>query len=131
MICNDLCPFPQTHLQSCDCKIIPCPNPRCQITLERRLVHDHVITTCQWRAVQCGYCDEKHAKCDEEVNDHISFVKQNSLTTSCKFTVEKLSQCLGRVFVRAIPFEIILNNPLQAKIHLSMFAPLLSIVNFE
>ena len=58
----------QTHVQSCGCKIIQCYNPHCHITMERRLVDDHVRNTCQWRTVHCGYCDEEHAKFNEEVN---------------------------------------------------------------
>lgn len=29
---------------------------------------DHVKNTCPWRTVQCGYCDKKHAKYDEEIH---------------------------------------------------------------
>ena len=60
--------LPQTHLQSCRCKIIRCPNPHCDTTLEKRLVEDHVMNTCLWRSVHCGHCDEKYAKCDEQVD---------------------------------------------------------------
>ena len=28
---------------------------------------DHAAKLCQWRIVHCGYCNEKHIKCDEEV----------------------------------------------------------------
>ena len=57
----------QAHLENCDCKMILCSNPHCETSVERRLVEDHVMNTCQWRTVHCGYCDEKYAKCDEEV----------------------------------------------------------------
>lgn len=100
-ICNDFVSFPQTHLQSCDCKIIPCPNPRCQITLERRLVNDHVINTCQWRTAQCEHCDEKHAKCDEEVNVNRMFI------TSCKFISRPRYSSKLRRGLQLLSFEII------------------------
>lgn len=61
----------QTHLQSCGCKITSCPNLHCDVTMERRLVDDHVKNTCPWRTVQCGYCDKKHAKYDEEVTNSL------------------------------------------------------------
>ena len=35
-------------------------------------MEDHVTNACQWRTVECGYCDEKHAKCDEEVTIRFS-----------------------------------------------------------
>ena len=60
--------LPQTHLQICGCKIIQCRNPHCHLTMERRLIDDHVRNSCHWRTVHCGYCDMEHAKCDEEVS---------------------------------------------------------------
>ena len=60
--------FLQAHLLSCDCKIIRCPNHRCQAIMEKKLVEDHVMNTCQWRTLQCGHCSDKYAKCEEEVS---------------------------------------------------------------
>lgn len=56
----------EAHLLSCHCKIIRCPNHRCQAIMEKRLVEDHVMNTCQWRTLQCGHCSGKYAKCEEE-----------------------------------------------------------------
>ena len=60
--------FLQAHLLSCDCKIIRCPNHRCHAIMEKRLVEDHVMNTCQWRTLHCGHCSDKYSKCEEEVS---------------------------------------------------------------
>lgn len=57
----------QTHLESCACKIVTCPNSNCYMKVERRLVEDHITNVCQWRIIHCCYCNEEHYKCHEEV----------------------------------------------------------------
>lgn len=69
-----LCYVSQTHLQSCDLKMILCPNHHCKALLERRLMEDHMLNTCKWRSVHCGYCNEQYAKNDEEVDTQLNRV---------------------------------------------------------
>lgn len=57
----------QTHLKICAYKIVTCPNSNCDMKVERMLVDDHMTNVCQWRLIHCGYCNEEHYKCDEEV----------------------------------------------------------------
>ena len=57
----------QTHLESCACNVVTCPNSNCEMKMERRHVEDHMTNVCQWRIIHCGYCNEEHYKCDEEV----------------------------------------------------------------
>lgn len=57
----------QTHLQTCDQKVIPCPNNNCHMKMERRRLEDHTLNKCQWRLVCCVHCGEQNAKCNEEV----------------------------------------------------------------
>ena len=57
----------QTHLEICGYNIIHCPYSNCDMIMGRRLVDDHVANMCEWRLVHCGYCEEQHAKCLDEV----------------------------------------------------------------
>lgn len=92
----------QTHLQTCACRMTPCPNPHCDVTMEKRLVDDHVTNTCQWRMVQCGYCGENHAKRDEEV-----IIQYSSSDRSDNTVVETL---ITRRYISFIFFD---RNTLQ------------------
>ena len=53
----------QTHDQTCPKKTVPCPNPQCELTMQRQDVERHVRSTCAYTAIPCKYesigCDVK------------------------------------------------------------------------
>ncbi|KAL9954680.1 hypothetical protein ACROYT_G042246 [Oculina patagonica] len=56
----------ENHLTSCPFKLVSCPYENCKAIVARRDIEEHVTSTCKWRIVQCGHCDEAHAKCLEK-----------------------------------------------------------------
>lgn len=57
----------QNHMESCLLLIVSCTNNNCTETMIRKDLNKHVTIGCQWRLVQCSYCNEPHPKCQGEV----------------------------------------------------------------
>ena len=60
-------------MESCLLLIVSCTNNNCAESMIRKDLDKHVTTGCQWRLVQCSYCNEPHPKCQGEVIIIISF----------------------------------------------------------
>ena len=52
----------QAHLKACLFKIVTCTNENCDVTLKRKDLEQHVTSTCEWRIIECEYCEEQHPK---------------------------------------------------------------------
>ena len=52
----------QAHLEACLFKIVTCTNENCDVTMKRRDLEQHVTNTCEWRIIECEYCEEQHPK---------------------------------------------------------------------
>ncbi|XP_020612184.1 TNF receptor-associated factor 5-like [Orbicella faveolata] len=57
------------HLASCSFKIVSCTNEKCQVTIQRKELEEHVTNSCQWRIVVCDHCNKSHPKC--VIQDHV------------------------------------------------------------
>ena len=52
----------QAHLEACPFKIVTCTNENCHLTVKRKDLEQHVTNTCEWRIMECEYCEEPHPK---------------------------------------------------------------------
>ena len=52
----------QAHLEACTFKIVTCNNENCHVTVKRKDLEQHVTNTCEWRIIECEYCEELHPK---------------------------------------------------------------------
>ena len=59
----------QNHEERCPDKVVECPSQNCTVKLARRLVEEHLMTSCPWRIVCCPFCSENHPKSQELVSN--------------------------------------------------------------
>ena len=52
----------QAHLEACPFKIVTCTIENCHVTVKRKDLEQHVTNTCEWRIIECEYCEEPHPK---------------------------------------------------------------------
>ena len=57
----------QNHEEGCPNKVVKCPSEHCNVKLARRLIEEHLLTSCPWRIVCCPFCSESHPKSQEHV----------------------------------------------------------------
>ena len=58
----------QAHLEACKFKIVNCTNKNCDATVKRRDLEQHTTNTCEWRIIECEYCEYLNPKKHVEVN---------------------------------------------------------------
>lgn len=58
----------QNHEERCPDKVVECPSQNCTVKLARRLIEEHLMTSCPWRIVCCPFCSENHPKSQELVS---------------------------------------------------------------
>ena len=59
----------QNHEERCPDKVVECPSQNCTVKLARRLIEEHLMTSCPWRIVCCPFCSENHPKSQELVSN--------------------------------------------------------------
>ncbi|KAL9953964.1 hypothetical protein ACROYT_G041448 [Oculina patagonica] len=63
----------EVHLTSCLCKLVPCTNENCQVTIQRKDLESHAMTKCPWRVLECDYCSEPHPECQDHTEQCTKF----------------------------------------------------------
>lgn len=58
----------ETHLKTCQWKLIPCTNAKCQVQVRKMNLNGHLRNICQWRIIKCVHCNRSYPKC--EVKNH-------------------------------------------------------------
>ena len=59
----------QNHEERCPDKVVECSSQNCTVKLARRLIEEHLMTSCPWRIVSCPFCSENHPKSQELVSN--------------------------------------------------------------
>ena len=59
----------QNHEERCPDKVVECPSQNCTVKIARRLIEDHLMTSCLWRIVCCPFCSENFPKSQELVSN--------------------------------------------------------------
>ncbi|CAH3160898.1 unnamed protein product [Pocillopora meandrina] len=59
----------ETHLKTCQWKLIPCTNAKCQVQVRKMNLNGHLRNICQWRIIKCVHCNRSYPKC--EVKNHV------------------------------------------------------------
>ena len=77
----------QRHLDTCKREPIPCTKKKCTEKPLREYFDWHLLHQCEWRMVNCEYCDGEIVACELEVgssgnlfNDHMSTVQLRGLS---------------------------------------------------
>ena len=66
----------QNHEERCPDKVVECPSQNCTVKLARRLIEEHLMTSCPWRIVCCPFCNENHPKSQELVSNGFFWLDQ-------------------------------------------------------
>ena len=100
-ILTSCCYLKQTHLKACPFKIVTCTNENCDVTVERRDLEQHVTNTCEWRVIECEYCEQQHPKKHMQVN----VTKLNRLFFHVAYFAIHASACVCREIEHAGSLE--------------------------
>ena len=49
-------------MEACPFKIVTCTSENCHVTVKRKDLEQHVTDTCEWRIIECEYCEESYPK---------------------------------------------------------------------
>ena len=78
------CCFEQAHLEACTFKMVACTNEHCLEQVKRKDLEQHVTNTCEWRIIECEYCEEPHPKRYLQVNKTKNNRRYFPLRVFCK-----------------------------------------------
>ncbi|XP_073247634.1 TNF receptor-associated factor 5-like isoform X3 [Porites lutea] len=72
----------KAHLEACKFKIVNCTNKNCDATVKRRDLEQHTTNTCEWRIIECEYCEDLNPK--KHVELHLLLCRKIPL--SCPYS---------------------------------------------
>ncbi|XP_073247632.1 TNF receptor-associated factor 6-like isoform X2 [Porites lutea] len=72
----------EAHLEACKFKIVNCTNKNCDATVKRRDLEQHTTNTCEWRIIECEYCEDLNPK--KHVELHLLLCRKIPL--SCPYS---------------------------------------------
>ena len=82
----------QAHLEACPFKIVTCTIENCHVTVKRKDLEQHVTNTCEWRIIECEYCEQQHPKKHMQV----SVTKLNRVFFHVAYFAIHASACVCR-----------------------------------
>ena len=99
----------QNHEERCPDKVVECPSQNCTVKLARRLIEEHLVTSCPWRIVCCPFCSENHPKSQELVSN-LGFVWLDQFVQPLDYLIMKITIIftIGIMFSMSIVAKMIM-----------------------